>query len=169
MLQNENNIAPLSPFYALEIQGINRKEISMKGTRGKKVLIVNTASDCGYTAQFAELQKLQGVFDGQLVVIGFPSNDFKEQEKGTDEQIAQFCTAAFGVSFPLARKSIVVKSAGQNEVFFWLTNKAKNGWNDQQPVWNFCKYLVNEEGVLTHFFGPSISPLSATLIAAIKE
>ena len=169
VLSNKTNVPPFLSFYDLHVDTINGKTFSFKEKRGKKVLIVNTASDCGYTPQYEELQKLQDEFGQQLVVIGFPSNDFKEQEKGSDEEIAQFCKASFGVSFPLAKKSIVVSSPSQNEVFGWLSDSKKNGWNDQQPVWNFSKYLVNEEGVLSHFFGPSISPLSLTVKAAIKQ
>ena len=130
---------------------------------------MNTASDCGYTAQYAELQKLYEANKGTLEVIGFPANDFKEQESGSDADIAQFCSVNFGVSFPLAKKSSVVKSAAQNNIFNWLSDAAKNGWNNQSPEWNFSKYLVNEEGVLTHYFPPAVSPLSAEVVAAIKQ
>ncbi|HXL59000.1 MAG TPA: glutathione peroxidase, partial [Chitinophagaceae bacterium] len=137
--------------------------------KGKKVLLVNTASDCGYTGQYEELEKLYQQYKQRLIVIGFPANDFKEQEKGSDEEIAQFCTINYRITFPLMKKSIVIKSPGQNEVFQWLTDKNKNGWNDQQPVWNFSKYLVNEEGILSWYFDPSISPMSNSAINAIRS
>lgn len=168
LLQNRDLIPPPIPFYDLQVMSINGKVFPLEKTRGKKVLLVNTASDCGYTPQYDELQKLHDDFGQRLVVIGFPSNDFKNQERGTDEQIEQFCKASFGVNFLLAKKTVVVNSADQNEVFKWLTQSARNGWNDQQPVWNFSKYLLNEEGVLTHFFGPAISPLSPSVIDAIN-
>ena len=101
------------------------------------------------------------------MVLGFPANDFKEQEKGTDDEIETFCKVNFGVTFPLMKKSIVIKGTGQNEVFQWLTDAGKNGWNNQAPTWNFSKYLVNEEGVLTHYFDTSVSPLSPEVINAI--
>jgi glutathione peroxidase len=108
-------------------------------------------------------------FSNKLEIIAFPANDFKEQEKGNDEEIAQFCKVNFGVTFPLAKKSVVVKSADQNDIFKWLTNKNQNGWNDQPPSWNFSKYLLNEQGELTHYFGPSVSPLSEEVLKAIAE
>ena len=135
--------------------------------RGKKVLLVNTASDCGYTGQYDELEKLYKQFQNKLVILGFPANDFKEQEKGTDEEIAQFCKINYGVTFPLIKKSSVIRGTEQNEVFQWLSDKSKNGWNDQQPTWNFAKYLVNENGVLTNYFAPSLSPLDETIVNAI--
>ena len=132
------------------------------------MLLVNTASDCGYTGQYDELQKLYEEYQNKLIVIGFPANDFKEQEKGSDEEIAQFCKINYGVTFPLIKKSSVIKGNSQNEVYQWLSNKNLNGWNDQQPTWNFSKYLINEEGALTNYFAPFISPLSKDVIAAIN-
>ena len=137
--------------------------------KGKKVMLVNTASDCGYTDQYDDLQKLYEEYKDKLVVIGFPANDFKEQEKGTDEEIAQFCKLNFGVTFPLMKKSSVIKGPQQNEVFKWLTDSAKNGWNNKPPSWNFSKYIVNEEGVLTNYFGSSISPMSKDVLKAINK
>ena len=121
-------------------------------------MLVNTASNCGYTAQYKELEELYEKYKNQLVIIGFPANDFKEQEKGSDEEIAQFCRVNYGISFPLSKKSVVIKSPEQNPVFRWLTDKSRNGWNDKPPTWNFSKYLVNEEGTLTHYFDPAIPP-----------
>ena len=135
--------------------------------KGKKILLVNTASDCGYTEQYAALQKLYEASKDHLQVIGFPSNDFKEQEKGSDEEIAKFCAVNFGITFPLAKKTIVRKQPGQNEVFQWLTDKTKNGWLNKQPSWNFSKWIINEEGILTHYFDPAISPLSKDISQAI--
>ena len=103
-----------------------------------------------------------------MVVIGFPANDFKEQEKGTDAAIAEFCKKNYGITFPLAQKSVVIKSAEQNPVFQWLTDSTKNGWNSKPPGWNFSKYLVNEKGVLTNYFGSSVSPLGNDVINVIK-
>jgi len=137
--------------------------------QGKKVLLVNTASDCGYTKQYDELQKLYEENKDKLVVIGFPANDFKEQEKGTDEEIAQFCKLNFGVTFPLMQKSTVIRSPQQNIIFQWLTDSLKNGWNNKAPSWNFAKYLVNEEGVLTNYFGSSISPGSKDIQDAVNK
>ena len=115
------------------------------------------------------MQKLADDQKDKLLVIGFPANDFKEQEKGTDEEIAQFCKMNFGVSFPLAKKSVVIRSAQQNPVYQWLTDSTRNGWNKKPPTWNFTKYLVNEEGKLTHYFGPSVSPLSKDVLDAVSQ
>lgn len=132
------------------------------------MLLVNTASDCGFTAQYDDLQKVQDQFNN-LQVIGFPSNDFKQQEKGTDEEIGAFCRKNFGITFPLASRSIVIKSARQNEVYQWLTDKKRNGWNNQQPTWNFSKYLVDEQGRLINFFSSAVTPLSDDLLGAIQK
>lgn len=166
---NTNVVAPPVSFYNLQTVKNDGKEMSFENLKGKKILIVNTASDCGYTAQYDDLQKLYEQYKDKLVIIGFPANDFKEQEKGSDEDIAQFCKVNFGVTFPLAKKSSVIKSPDQNTVFEWLSNKNKNGWNDQQPTWNFSKYLINENGVLMNYFDPSISPLSKDVTEAIAK
>lgn len=144
-------------------------ELSFENLKGKKVLIVNTASNCGYTHQYAELQELYENQKKNLLVLAFPSNDFKEQEKGSDEEIARFCQVNFGVRFPLAKKSVVIKGQGQNKVFEWLTHKELNGWNEQPPSWNFSKYLVNEKGILTHYFDPAVSPSDPEVLKAINS
>jgi glutathione peroxidase len=130
---------------------------------------VNTASDCGYTDQYDDLQKLYEENKDKLLILGFPANDFKEQEKGTDEEIARFCKLNYGVAFPLMKKSSVIKRPGQNVVFKWLTDSTQNGWNTKPPSWNFAKYLVNEQGMLTNYFGSSVSPLSNEVLEAIKK
>ena len=160
---------PLIPLYSLPATLTNGSQLDLNSYRGKKILLVNTASDCGYTPQFDGLEELYQQFKESLVVLAFPANDFKEQEKGADENIAAFCKINFGVTFPLMKKSQVIKGAGQNEIFEWLTSKDKNGWNDQAPTWNFCKYLVNENGRLTHFFASSVDPLSSEVINAVKK
>lgn len=160
--------APVS-FYSLKATLNNGDILDFATLKGKKVVLVNTASDCGYTNQYADLQKLADEFKDQLVVIGFPANDFKEQEKGSDEEIAQFCKANFGVRFPLVKKSSVVRSTAQHPVFQWLTDSTKNGWNNKQPGWNFSKYIVNEGGSLVNYFGSSVSPLSRELTDVLKE
>jgi glutathione peroxidase len=164
-----NQIQPPVSFYSLKGLLNNNTEFNFATLKGKKILLVNTASDCGYTNQYNDLQKLYEENNDKLMIIGFPANDFKEQEKGTDEEIAQFCKLNFGISFPLMKKGTVIKSAQQNSIFQWLTDSTKNGWNNKQPTWNFTKYLVNEEGILTNYFGPSISPLSKDVIDAINK
>ncbi len=163
-----NNKPPLS-FYSLKGTLNNGDTLDFSTLKGKKILLVNTASDCGYTNQYADLQKLADQYKEKLVVIGFPANEFKEQEKGTDAEIAQFCQSNYGITFTLMKKSGVKKSMEQNSVYQWLTDAAKNGWNNKPPSWNFSKYIVNEEGALTHFFGPSVSPVSPTISKAIEQ
>lgn len=160
---------PPVSFYTLSAVANNGDSIGFDLFQEKKILIVNTASNCGYTGQYSDLQELAEKYPERLVVIGFPANDFKEQEKGSDEEIAAFCKKNFGVSFPLMKKSVVIKTAEQNPVFRWLTDPALNGWNSQAPSWNFSKYLVNEKGMLIRYFGPSVSPLSDQIISAITE
>lgn len=157
------------PFYTLKGILNNGDTLDFATLKGKKVMLVNTASDCGYTHQYKELQQLAENHPDKLVVIGFPANDFKEQEKGTDAQIAQFCKANYGVTFTLMKKSVVIKSPEQNPVYQWLTDATKNGWNTKPPAWNFSKYIVDEKGVLTHYFGSSISPADKEVLKAIQQ
>ncbi len=156
-------------FYDLKAVMNNGKEYDFAALRNKKVLIVNTASNCGYTAQYDDLEKLYGIEKDKLEIIAFPANDFKEQEKDDDETIASFCKINFGVTFPLMKKTMVVKKGDQSNVYNWLTKKEKNGWNTQEPTWNFCKYLIDENGNLTHFFEASISPLGKEVTDAINS
>jgi glutathione peroxidase len=160
-------LAPTS-FYALKATLNNGKILDFKIFKNKKVLLVNTASDCGYTRQYEGLQLLHEKFQGKIVVIGFPSNDFGEQEKSADETIAEFCKVNYSVTFPLAKKSIVRKHKEQNEVYKWLTDKSKNGWNDVAPSWNFCKYLIDEKGNLSNFFEAGVEPMSEQIQKAIN-
>jgi glutathione peroxidase len=162
------NKEPAVSFYTQKAIQINGDTLDFSTLKGKKILLVNTASDCGYTNQYDDLQKLAETYKEKLVVLGFPANDFKEQEKGSNEEIATFCKVNFGVTFPLMQKSSVIKSPLQNSVFQWLTEPSKNGWNDKAPTWNFSKYLVNEKGILTNYFDPSVPPLSDDVIKAIE-
>jgi glutathione peroxidase len=165
---NKNNAAPTVSFYTLTAKDIAGNDFNFSTLKGKKVLIVNTASDCGFTAQYEALEKLSHQFADKLVIIGFPSNDFKEQESKNNEDIVNFCKKNYGVNFPLMEKSIVIKKNHQNEVHKWLSDMTVNGWCHQEPAWNFCKYLVNEQGVLTHYFPMTVDPLSLDIISAIE-
>lgn len=160
---NDKNITPPVSFYTLHVTQNNGTIIDLNEYKGKKILIVNTASDCGYTGQFDDLEKLHQQ-NKDLVILGFPANDFKQQEKKDDKAIAEFCKVNYGVTFPLMQKTHVIKGAEQNAVFKWLSDPAMNGWCAQQPVWNFNKYLVNEEGVLVGYFSQNISPLDTRVI-----
>ena len=169
IIENRRMAEANESIYDLDVELINGKKLDLAGLKGKKILIVNTASLCGYTAQYDELQKLYQHSKEDLEIIAFPSNDFGEQEKGSDQEIADFCINSFSIRFPLARKTVVKKSKDQHPVFQWLSEKRKNGWNDQEPVWNFSKYLVNEEGNLTHYFDPAVSPLSDEVRKAVHH
>jgi glutathione peroxidase len=169
IVANAKNVQPVQSIYDLSVPLTNGNPLPLQTYKGKKLLLVNTASDCGYTNQYEDLQKLYQQFNNQLEIIAFPANDFREQEKGNDNDIARFCKINFGVTFPLAQKSVVVKSGDQNNIFRWLTDKTKNGWNEQPPSWNFSKYLINEQGTLTHYFDPSVSPLSEEVVKAVTR
>jgi len=163
------HVDPPVSFYGLHDTAITGKQFDTAMLKGKKVLLVNTASDCGYTNQYDGLEKLSQQYMDKLVIIGFPANDFKEQETGDDKTIAEFCKVNYGVTFPLMTKSSVIKGAGQNSIFSWLSDAKQNGWNDQQPTWNFCKYLVDENGRLANFFASSVEPFDKKIINALNQ
>jgi len=164
----KSNKMAATSFYDLKATLNNGTELDFASLENKKVMIVNTASDCGYTKQYEALQALHEKYKDSLVLIGFPANDFGEQEKGSDETIAQFCKVNFGVTFLLAKKAMVIKKQNQHEVYQWLTDENKNGWNYVAPSWNFCKYLIDEKGNLTHFFEAAVNPLGREIEEAIK-
>jgi len=166
---NNTPVQPPQSLYDLSVTMNNGSSVPLSSFKGKKLLMVNTASDCGYTDQYEALEKLYEEQKDKLVVIGFPANDFKHQERKTDEEIAQFCKLNYGVTFPLAKKSTVVQGPEQNPIFKWLTDKNKNGWTSKKPSWNFSKYLVNEEGILVGYFDPSISPTGKEMLNAINK
>lgn len=166
--EKSDSEAPVS-IYGLKATLIDSSDLNLSDLKGKKILFVNTASDCGYTGQYEALQALHEKYPNNLVVIGFPANDFKEQEKGSNAEIFAFCKKNYGVRFLLASKSVVVKSPQQHPVFAWLSNATQNGWNDQAPTWNFCKYLVDEKGRLIGFFDSSVDPMDASLISKIES
>jgi glutathione peroxidase len=168
VLINKKGTIPASPFYNLKISLNNKRTLNFSELKGNKVVLVNTASGCGYTGQYAELQSLHEEIGDKLKIIAFPANDFANQEKSDDKDIAQFCQLNYGVAFPIALKGVVVKTSEQQQVFKWLSDKNLNGWNDHAPDWNFGKYIIDENGVLTHYFGPSISPLDKEFLNAVK-
>ena len=149
----------ISSFYDLKATSIDGEEISFKRYKGKKVLIVNTASSCGYTYQYEGLQKLNDIYGKDVEILGFPANDFLFQERGSDAEIADFCEKNYGVTFQMFSK-ITTKGRNQSPVYTWLTNKDLNGWNEKKPTWNFCKYLIDENGNLVEFFDKSVKPMS---------
>jgi len=165
---NKANSIPIQSFYDLHAIKNNGDTLHFSELKGKKVLIVNTASDCGYTGQYEELEKLHKEYGEKLFVLGFPANDFQEQEKKSDTDIAAFCKVNYGVTFQLMKKSSVIKSAQQNPVFNWLSNPAANGWSKYEPTWNFSKYIIDESGVLKAFYTQDVSPLSNSVVEQLK-
>ena len=165
---NPGKAVPATSFYDLQAVKNNGDTLPFSTLKGKKVLIVNTASDCGFTGQYEELEKLHQQYGNQLVILGFPANDFKEQEKQSDTAIAEFCKINYGVSFPLMQKSSVVNGPAQHPVYQWLSHASSNGWNNQPPVWNFSKYLVDEQGILQAFYTQMVSPLSPAVTDRLK-
>ncbi len=145
-----------------KINSIEGKPLNLTQFKGKKLLLVNTASKCGYTRQYKALQSLSQKYKDKLVVIGFPCNQFGGQEPGSASEIAEFCQKNYGVTFPLTEK-INVKGDSQHPLYKWLTKKQLNGVEDSNVNWNFQKYLISENGELIKIFGSSTAPLSKQL------
>ena len=155
-------------FYDFKIKTLDGTVLDFHMLKGKKVLLVNTASACGYTDQYADLEKLYNRYKPKLMILGFPSNDFGRQEPGTHEEINAFCRKNYRITFPLSEKINVV-GEHQHPIYKWLSTKALNGWNETKPGWNFCKYLVDENGRLTGFFSEKISPVDPALLQELKH
>ena len=160
--------AQTQSFYDLSFIDIDGNEVKMDQFRGKKVLLVNVASKCGYTPQYAELQELNEKYSDKLVLIGFPCNQFLSQEPGNEEEIKSFCQKNYGVTFLMASK-IDVKGGNQHPVYQWLTQKEKNGVEDTKVGWNFQKYLVDEEGHYVHEFDTKVKPMSKEITDLIEQ
>lgn len=156
-----NSGAPMATksFYDFTMKSIEGKDIPFSIYKGKKVFVVNTASECGFTPQLTELEKLHEKYKDKVVLLGFPANNFGAQEPGSNEEIATFCQRNYGVTFQLFEKSEVI-GPNQNQLYQWLSHKEQNGWNDTAPGWNFCKYLINEKGELLKFYSAGVSPMS---------
>lgn len=154
-------------FYDLTINSIDGKEMHMSDFKGKYVLCVNVASKCGYTPQYEDLEKLYEQYQGKLVIVGFPCNQFLGQEPGTSEEIVSFCQKNYGVTFPLTEK-IDVKGKNQHGVYQWLTQKSLNGVADGNVKWNFHKFLISPEGEWLAEFPSGVKPLDSELTSLIK-
>jgi glutathione peroxidase len=155
-----------SSFYDFKLPSLDGKTIDFSAFKGKKVLIVNTASECGYTPQYAGLQELHTKHGDKLVILGFPCNDFGGQEPGNSGEIASFCAKNYGVTFQMMEK-VNVKGTAKSPLYTWLTSKEANGWNEEAPNWNFCKYLIDEQGKLIHFFNSGVKPMSEELTSKL--
>jgi glutathione peroxidase len=150
-----------------KVRSIDGNEVDYSQFKGKKVLIVNTASECGYTPQYEELQKLYETYKDKLVILGFPANNFGSQEPGSNEEIKEFCKSKYNVTFPMFEK-ISVLGDDMTPIYKWLTGKDLNGWNEQVPKWNFNKYLLDEEGNLVKYYSSAVKPMSDDIVSMVK-
>lgn len=150
-------------IYEFKIPSLTGEEISFDRYKGKNLLIVNTASKCGYTYQYADLEKLHEQYGDKVEILGFPANNFLWQEPGTNEEIAAFCEKNYGVKFQMFDK-ISVKGNDKHPLYRWL--EAKSG---KSPSWNFCKYVINSNGEVIGFFPAKVSPLDAEIISLLQN
>lgn len=161
-------VAQEQSIYDFTVEDINGDNFDFSTLKGKKIMIVNTASKCGLTPQYEQLQAVYEEYGGEdFVIIGFPANNFMGQEPGSEEEIAVFCQKNYGVTFPMMAK-ISVKGDDMHPLYQYLTQKAKNGHSDNKVAWNFQKYLINEDGELEEVISPRVLPDSEEIIAWIK-
>ena len=147
----------MSSIHQYKIKSLTGREIDFSAFAGKKILIVNVASECGFTPQYAQLQELYEHFSDKIAVVGFPCNDFGGQEPGDAAAIHNFCSVNYGVTFPLTEK-VAILGKSPHPIYKWLTSKSKNGVLDSEVSWNFQKYLLDEEGKLVKMLPSNISP-----------
>ncbi len=155
-------------IYDFTVETIDGQQLSLADLQGKKVMIVNTASKCGHTPQYKDLELLNKAYKQKLVIIGFPANNFMNQEPGTNEDIKEFCDSKYGVTFPMMSK-ISVKGDDMHPLYKWLTSKSANGVLDSEVAWNFQKYLIDENGNLVGFFKPAVKPLSDEVVMWVTK
>ena len=155
-------------IYDFKIPALNGDTIDFSTYRGKNLIIVNTASKCGYTPQYADLEKLHEVYGNKAVVLGFPANNFGGQEPGSHAEIAAFCEKNYGVTFPVFEK-ISVAGDDMHPLYKYLSSKEMNGVTDEKPNWNFCKYLIDENGKVVKFFNSKVTPMSNEMLTAIHQ
>lgn len=156
-------------FYDFKVKDIDGKDFDLHSLKGKKVLVVNTASKCGLTPQYKQLQELFDLYGGdKFTIIGFPANNFMKQEPGTNQEIAEFCEKNYGVTFQMMSK-ISVKGDDMDPLYQWLTTKSKNGLMDSDVKWNFQKYLIDESGKLVDVVDPKTKPNDDKIVGWIKK
>lgn len=160
--------APLitSSIHAFKVEALDGGTIDFSKFKGKKILVVNTASKCGYTPQYTGLEKLYETYKEKLVIVGFPANNFGGQEPGTNSEIKEFCKKNYGVTFPMAAK-VSVKGDDQATIFKWLCSKDQNGVLDAEIKWNFGKFLLDENGVLISYFPSKVEPMSEEITSKL--
>jgi glutathione peroxidase len=163
-----NSTMERASIHDFKVQDLEGNQFDFSTLKGKKIMVVNTASKCGLTPQYKDLQELYEQFKADdFVIIGFPANDFMSQEPGTNEEIATFCERNYGVTFPMMNK-ITVKGKEMHPVYQFLTQKAKNGVANSEVEWNFQKYLLNEKGQLDMIISPKTSPIDEKIINWIE-
>ncbi len=165
---NSNSMENKKNFYDFSVKTLDGQDLSMAQFKGKKVVLMNVASACGYTPQYADWEKFYEANKDKVVVVGVPCNQFGGQESGSHEEIKAFCQKNYGVTFTMLEK-MDVKGSSKSPLFTWLTNKAENGWNEKEPSWNFCKYLINEKGELMDFYASGIKPDNEEFLKEIKK
>lgn len=155
-------------IYQFKVEDLSGKTFDFSTLKGKKILVVNTASKCGLTPQYKDLEKIYKEYkDKNFVIVGFPANNFGKQEPGTNAEIETFCQMNYGVTFPMMSK-ISVKGSDMHPIYQFLTQKAKNGLQDSDVEWNFQKYLINEKGELEKVISPQVLPTDAAIVSWIK-
>jgi glutathione peroxidase len=157
----------ISSIHDFKVPSLDGNTIDFSKFKGKKILVVNTASECGYTPQYADLQKLYDAYKTKLVVVGFPANNFGGQEPGSNAEIKDFCKKNYGVTFPMAEK-VSVKGNDTHPLFKWLTSKTENGVMDADIKWNFTKFLLDENGKLLAVFPSKVNPTSEEITKYLK-
>jgi len=162
----ESTTGAKTSIYDFKLKTLDGQELSLSKFKGKKILIVNTASECGYTPQYKNLQALHTQYGNKVVVIGFPANNFGGQEPGSSAEIKTFCTKNYGVTFQMMEK-ISVKGSDMHPLYKWLSSADQNGSCSEAPGWNFCKYLIDEKGAVVKFFSSSTDPLSKDITSLL--
>ncbi len=167
--KSQQTVMSKQNIYQFQVEDLEGNTFDFSTLKGKKILIVNTASECGLTPQYEQLQAIYEKYkDKNLVIVGFPANNFGSQEPGTNQQIATFCQKNYGVTFPMMAK-ISVKGNDMHAVYQFLTQKAKNGLEDSEVQWNFQKYLINEKGELDKVISPRTLPTDAEIVNWIES
>lgn len=166
VLMSNNQSDHKGSLYDYTMDDIKGDPVKLSDYKGKYVVVLNVASKCGFTPQYADWEKFYEEYGEKVAVLGFPANNFMSQEPGSNEEIAEFCQLNYGVTFKMFSKIDVI---GENKapLYKWLTQKELNGWNNQEPTWNFCKYVIDPQGNLTHFFASKIKPDDAEFRKAV--
>ena len=157
------NLNTMSDFYNFKVKALDGEEIDFSRYKGKKVLVVNVASECGYTPQYGDLQKLHEQYGEKVAVLGFPANNFGGQEPGSDKEIASFCQKNYGVDFQMFSK-VSVKGNDQHPLYAWLREQS-----GQEPSWNFSKYLLDENGKVLGFYPSAVNPMDPQIVDQVKK